>query len=258
MYYSGVGEVNYKAYAIYEDGTKETITTGSNSNLLKWTPSKSGKCMVCVNAEDSIGQKAYSQTNFNVADKVENYVTIYYNGWENTNIHYKIGDGSWTSVPGVPMIKTDELEGYTHKITIPLGEATKLTCCFNDGNGNWDNNNKSDYTLEPGEYLIDNGEVSPVTLPDSLIINHAWLSKGTIKLGESIDITTKVFAQQGECKYTIVAINQDTGKFEEIAKEDKSSVSSWKPSEKGTWYVYLLVEDEAYCNDGGMMKLVVE
>lgn len=258
MYYSGVGEVNYKAYAIYEDGTKETITTGSNSNVLKWTPSKSGKCMVCVNAEDSIGQKAYSQTNFNVVDKVENYVTIYYNGWENTNIHYKIGDGSWTSVPGVPMIKTDELEGYTHKITIPLGEATKLTCCFNDGNGNWDNNNRSDYTLEPGEYLIDNGEVSPVTLPDSLIINHAWLSKGTIKLGESIDITTKVFAQQGECKYTIVAINQDTGKFEEIAKEDKSSVSSWKPSEKGTWYVYLLVEDEAYCNDGGIMKLVVE
>ncbi len=258
MYQPGVGTVKYNAYAVYEDGTKETIVINYDNNVIKWTPSKSGNCMVFVNAEDSIGQKAYLQTNFKVVDKVENHVTIYYNGSENTNIHYKIGNGTWTTAPGVPMIKTDEIEGYTHKITIPLGEETKITCCFNDGKGNWDNNNKNDYTLEAGDYLIDNGEVNQVTLPDSLAINYAWLSKGTITLGESIDITTKVLSAKGDCKYTIVAINQDTGKFEEIAKEDKSSVSSWKPSEKGTWYVYLLVEDEGYGNDGGIMKLIVE
>ncbi|MCR5609371.1 MAG: starch-binding protein, partial [Lachnospiraceae bacterium] len=92
--------------------------------------------------------------------KVEtNSITIYYStGWSNANCHYSIGGGTWTSVPGVSM--TNGKNGYK-VITIDLNTATNLTACFNDGNGNWDNNySKNYYFGAAGTYTVSNGNIT--------------------------------------------------------------------------------------------------
>nr|MCR5607720.1 hypothetical protein [Lachnospiraceae bacterium] len=88
----------------------------------------------------------------------EEKIVIYYNGYENPNIHYALR-GQWTSVPGVPMEKSD-IEGYAYKAEFDVTGDEILTCCFNDGNGNWDNNNYQDYSLTKGVYYINNGTVT--------------------------------------------------------------------------------------------------
>ena len=90
-------------------------------------------------------------------------VTVYYSGFANPYIHYRIGTGNWTTVPGVAMTAQNDIEGYTHKYTIPLGTNTNITCCFNDGGNNWDNNNKNDYKLNAGAYGIKNGNTATLT-----------------------------------------------------------------------------------------------
>lgn len=95
-----------------------------------------------------------------------NQTTIYYAGYTNPYIHYKIGAGAWTSVPGVAMAASTEQDGYTHKITIDLGTATALTVCFNDGNGNWDSNNGSNYTFGVGTYGYKNGNIVKISGQD--------------------------------------------------------------------------------------------
>ena len=87
-------------------------------------------------------------------------ITIYYyTGWSNPNIHYQIGNGSWTTSPGISMSGSDK-SGYK-VITIDMGSETTLKCCFNDGNNNWDSNNGQDYSLGSlGTYTVKDGNIS--------------------------------------------------------------------------------------------------
>ncbi|MBQ4530434.1 MAG: hypothetical protein IJA36_07485, partial [Lachnospiraceae bacterium] len=66
----------------------------------------------------------------------------------------------WTNVPGVQMGTSSKVSGYPYAITIDLGDATSLTACFNDGNGNWDSNNSNNYTFGVGEYTYSNGSIT--------------------------------------------------------------------------------------------------
>ncbi len=93
----------------------------------------------------------------------ENTTTIYYKGYSTPYIHYKIGNGNWTNVPGVQMETANEVAGYTHKITIDLGTADNLTVCFNDGNGNWDSRNGANYTFNAGTYTYSNGVITAIS-----------------------------------------------------------------------------------------------
>lgn len=89
----------------------------------------------------------------------ENTVTIYYKSNNTTYMHYRIGSGTWTNAPGVLMNDSNLYSGYK-TLTVDLGSETALSACFNDGNGNWDNNNKQDYHFTPGSYQIKNGTVT--------------------------------------------------------------------------------------------------
>ena len=60
------------------------------------------------------------------------------------------------------MIATSEKVGYTHKIIIDLGDADKLTACFNDGNGNWDSNYGNNYVFTAGTYTFSNGTINTI------------------------------------------------------------------------------------------------
>lgn len=91
-----------------------------------------------------------------------NQTTIYYRGYNNPNIHYKIGNGSWTAVPGVKMESNLDVDGYYYSITIDLGNEENLTACFNDGNGNWDSNNGNNYNFGVGKYTYCGGKITEI------------------------------------------------------------------------------------------------
>ena len=92
----------------------------------------------------------------------ENTIEVYYQNtnWENAYIHYRIGDGEWTNVPGVKMSNSNEQSGYRWKYTIDLGTATEATVCFNNGSGLWDSKNQENYKVYAGSYGIKNQAVN--------------------------------------------------------------------------------------------------
>ena len=109
-------------------------------------------------------------------DPVTNTATVYYKRAENTSwtkayAHYKIA-GVWTKNPGVAMEKVSA--GYW-KLNIDLGTANEVIMCFNNGSGTWDNNNKNNYTVYAGTYLVDQTtktvtkiETEPTTVPTTV------------------------------------------------------------------------------------------
>ncbi|WP_411087248.1 carbohydrate binding domain-containing protein [Streptomyces sp. 061-3] len=87
--------------------------------------------------------------------------SVYYStatvGWTTTNLHYQPEGGSWTAVPGVGMEAA--CTGWV-KRSVDLGSATKMQAAFNNGNGVWDNNNGSNYTIPPGVSTVENKKVT--------------------------------------------------------------------------------------------------
>lgn len=93
-----------------------------------------------------------------------NAITLYYStGWTKAYCHYKVGNGSWTTVPGVAMKASTEKSGYNWKLVIDLKGATNATVCFNNGSGSWDSKNGSNYSISAGTYGVKNGVVSKLT-----------------------------------------------------------------------------------------------
>ncbi|MFI2735186.1 carbohydrate binding domain-containing protein [Streptomyces sp. NPDC018711] len=87
--------------------------------------------------------------------------TVYYStealGWSMANIHYQPAGGAWTAVPGVGMQAA--CAGWW-KREIDLGSAASLKAAFNNGNGTWDNNGGSDYTIGTGVSTVRNRVVT--------------------------------------------------------------------------------------------------
>ena len=48
---------------------------------------------------------------------------------------------------------------YTWMYVIDLGEETSANICFNDGNGNWDSKNGSNYHVGTGTFAVIYGSV---------------------------------------------------------------------------------------------------
>ena len=95
----------------------------------------------------------------------EKNVTIYYSNsnYKDANIHYRVGDGKWTTSPGVQMCVDNSQDGYTWKFVINLGNESSITACFNNGAGTWDNNNKSDYKISgDGVYGIKDNKITSI------------------------------------------------------------------------------------------------
>ena len=150
--------INY--YDLQVNG--KSIITDYTSNKVSWTPEEAGTYEIVAYAREEQGEYTTFKKTINVEENSKNITTIYYKGYDNPYIHYKIGNGNWTSVPGIKMEKTSEKEGYDYKITIDLGDADNLTACFNNGNGNWDSNGGRNYTFGIGEYTYSNGKVNKV------------------------------------------------------------------------------------------------
>ncbi len=153
--YNGL-TVHYRMQS--EHGSEQFDT--ALGETLTWTPEATTDYLVYVSLMDNGTEVACSSFWFTVEPAPTNTVTIYYKGYANPNIHYQVGSGAWTSVPGVAMTKTSEVSGYTHKYTIDLGSASYANVCFNDGNGHWDSNNGSNYRFTQGTYKFSNGTIT--------------------------------------------------------------------------------------------------
>ena len=140
----GSGNLNYSVSATNKDST-ELLLDQSQSNLINWTPKSGGVWKIFVTVTDTEGNQVQKEIELAVNDINKNQTTIYYKGYSTPYIHYKIGNGSWTSVPGVLMTQTSEMQGFTHKIIIDLGTSNIMTACFNNGSGSWDSKNGANY-----------------------------------------------------------------------------------------------------------------
>ena len=162
------------------------LNKGISSVSSVWTPTEIGDYTATISVIDNEGYSAEKTLHFTV---VENKLTIYYKGYSTPYIHYQIGNGNWTAVPGSAMTATNEVSGYTHKYTIALDEPT-ANICFNDGKGNWDNNNGANYKFEAGTYTYSNGNISKYIDDGSLKFKSFDITpaNGKIKVGEYVSI----------------------------------------------------------------------
>ena len=157
------GGKGYNLYAIKVND--EYIMSESENNTIYWTPKQAGTYVITGYARQTQGvYLSYSKTII-VEEKPQNTTTIYYKGYENPYIHYGI-DGVWTDLPGVKMEACTDIEGYAYKAVIPLGDSTSVTVCFNDGYGNWDNNNEKNYVFESGNYTYSAGKITKILVPE--------------------------------------------------------------------------------------------
>jgi hypothetical protein len=161
---SDASTIEYKMSVINSNNETKVIKDYSSSNISSWTPSEAGDYTLVLEAKDSNGKTARTEMKVQAYLVSSHITTIYYKGYTTPYIHYKVGNGSWTQVPGVAMIATTEKVGYTHKITIDLGEADTVTVCFNNGSGSWDSKNGANYTFNSGTYTYSNG--------NSILINN--------------------------------------------------------------------------------------
>ncbi len=91
---------------------------------------------------------------------------IYYQAppaWQQVNIHYAVGDGAWTALPGAAMDDAD-CAGW-QQYTIELDDADTAQFVFNNGsldNGSaqWDNNAGADYRAGAGDWTVAEGLMS--------------------------------------------------------------------------------------------------
>lgn len=85
--------------------------------------------------------------------------TVYYattKGWAAYRIHYRVGTGAWTTLPGEPLAAA--CPGWVSR-TLDTDGAT-VTAAFTDGAGAWDNNGSRDYTLSGAVAAVKDGAVT--------------------------------------------------------------------------------------------------
>nr|AKP45383.1 alpha-amylase [Cystobacter sp. Cbv34]QQZ45548.1 CysT [synthetic construct] len=145
-------------YEVLRNGTQVASVTGTTYSDTGLSPSTTYS--YTVRARDAAGNVSSPSTALSVTTQTGNSATVYYfnNNFALKYIHFRIGGGTWTTVPGNVMA-TSEVPGYA-KYTVNLGAATQLECVFNDGKGTWDNNKGNNYLLPAGTSTVKDGVVS--------------------------------------------------------------------------------------------------
>ena len=234
------------------DNTSATYTANSNTDL-SWTPAKAGTYKIDCDIIYNSQKIAHNWMNYTVTD---NSAVIYYKGYSNPYIHYQVGSGSWTAVPGVAMTPDTSVSGYTHKYTIDLGSSSYANVCFNNGCGSWDSNNGSNYRFEAGYYKYSNGVLTKfVPEPEGLSANLT-LSKTEALSGQTISLTAD--ASNGTTPYQYKFTYIKGGSETIIRNYSSASTTTFSPSQTGTYTVKLYVKDAAGTVASSEKTLVVK
>lgn len=169
-----------------------------------------------------IAARNESDPKYNVDDVKDQSTTIYFNAKgkagnpSSVNIHYQIGNDSWTAVPGKPMHKSCK-DWFVR--TIP-NNGQKITAVFNDGGSNWyhvNGKNDGDFTIPAGAktYVVD----------------------ADLKGSESAEIPCKVESSKSSALKTKIAIHYK-------GSNNNMGVYIWGLKDadgkeiKGTWHAF--------------------
>lgn len=137
-------------------GTAPSLTAAFNNGSGIWD-NNGGADYVVSGSIVTVNNGVVGSTN-PCGTPVSNTTTVYYaTSWPTANIHYRVGDGAWTAVPGAAM--ANACAGWKSK-TIELGTSPGITAAFNNGSGMWDNHGGQDYTIGAGPVKVSNGTVT--------------------------------------------------------------------------------------------------
>ncbi len=144
---------------------------------------------------------------------------IYYRGYDEPNLHYKVNNGAWTSQSGVPMTYNIEKRGYLYKYIIKLQQESDVTLYFSDSKGNIDNNNGKYYTAGKGlNYFVTENVAQPI--------------KPTVKCNDTALSSEKMLNFEASAtggyapyQYQYIFKNLDTGTQEEKKYLDKNDTT---------------------------------
>lgn len=155
---------NYNEYTWsvrFEDRKADnTVLTVKNAEIVDKTTNKTYK-------PESVYPFTLNGTEktIEISETALSTAVIYYRGYKNPYIHYRVDNGSWVSSSGEPMTENMERRGYTHKYVVELANSKQTTFYFSDGNGNVDNNNGQYYTTGKGlSYYVTENACDPLSV----------------------------------------------------------------------------------------------
>ena len=143
----------------------------------------------------------------NATPGVKGEVTVYYPasafGADSTYIHYQIGTGEWTAVPGEKMEAA--CDGWVKKTVKTNG--SNLTYVFNNGNGNWDSNGGSNYSAADGSVAI---KGASGFAPCSVAVETVKIDQSapSVKEGATVKLTATV--ENGPASPSLAWSSSDT------------------------------------------------
>ena len=170
-------------------------------------------------------------------ETISNNVVVYYRGYSNPNIHYKVNNGEWTSESGVQMVSSNKQRGYTHKYVVKLEESSDVTLYFSDGNGNIDDNNGKYYTAKSGfNYYVTENARKPLTAEFLKSFDN------TIDLDYICNFSVNAEGGYEPYQFQLVYENLTTGS-EYSSEYQNSDYISYQFKEEGNYKVSINVKD---------------
>lgn len=135
--------------------------------------------------------------------------TVYFStgrNWTNYNIHYQVGTGAWTTVPGVAM--TAACTGWVSR-EITTNGAT-ITAAFTNGTGSWDNNGGNDYHLSGTAVAVSSsGAVSAGDPCATAPAGASFTVTASVASGQSVYLVGDIPALGGWAPAQAVALVQN-------------------------------------------------
>ncbi|MFP5392146.1 MAG: carbohydrate binding domain-containing protein, partial [Gammaproteobacteria bacterium] len=206
--------VGVAGYDVYRNGVKVGSPTGTSypdSGLTAATD-----YVYTVRARDAAGNASAlsGAVTVRTAAGGNNSAVVYYytktRGWAGAFIHYQL-NGTWTAVPGAAM--SEAACADWGKKTIALGSATGITAAFNNGSGNWDNNNSANYSIGVGATTIKDGVVTrnaadPCPAPDT---EKPTVPQGPLATAQGTAVTLKWTASTDNRAVTSYEITRTGG-----------------------------------------------
>ena len=255
----GRGEYSYDGTTEANDGTMvlalDNVLPDINSELIKacnWSVTfydtiEDGSVLTVKDAEivDESENKVYKPENVypftldgdqktvKCADSNLSNTVIYYRGYEEPQLHYKVNNGLWTDVS---MDYNIERRGYLYKYVIELAKPSDVTLYFSDSKGNVDNNSGKYYTADTGlNYYVTENVAEP-------LVAEITLNDDAISTGKRMSFSALATGGYEPYQYQFIYKNLDTG--DQTAKDytDRSEFGQWFTTE-GNYRISVNVMD---------------
>ncbi len=221
------------------NGPMQTIYDGKNA-IYDWTPAKAGVYYIKYTLYDENNVKDYRES-YCVVES-DRYTEIYYSNdsWNQAYIHYRTNDGTWTVAPGYRMEQTDGMPGYKWKYVININDISDgVEVCFNNGEGQWDSKNMSNYHLGLGTYKIKNGQIEQAGLSVD-----ANLSRPSLEYRDKINVNVTTTGGKAPYRYEYkVFLNDVQNGYSVVTNADATASYEVSAYAAGNYRIDVIVTD---------------